>query len=708
MDVHTMHASLDRVCCSYEVCELNSSEDRTADKILGALRRTKYDSGLMRVFATSTTGKPANARPTILLLDEVDGADRRAVEALAGALDEKDKNGKPVITRPVICTCNHPWTSTLRPIMSKARHFSVSLDTPRTARRLMQICEKEGLRADLSFCTKLLEVEEYDLRLSVNTLQLLAVQKRAVGMDLKFDKSDLEALVEVKDSERDQMELLRIALNMIPGLSSLPPAAGPGVNTGPSLRDALKVAAAFESDQLLFNQQLSLFYENMNEVVAEAYRPALAAIYLDHLVEVDASYNSRTVASSSSLHLAALACYAKLHCTAAISINHSHRRKILRPYHSSAEALATRVTQAKRAIIRSVQDSAPHPLLRMLWSSNSFPSQQLPRLVNMCRPALLHSQYSTGTNSTASYRSNKPNDKPGSTGDDYRLYADLHSVPGVFAAFGSLPSSSVAVCHHTIGLLCTYGVDFTRTGLQQQLFSLHSRAVPHMAKKWNAMVEDQRSATPVLSYEPQIDALHFDIFAGFFGFAGADTGDRSTTGDVAVNGLHGVHGFEKECQFLSLQRRLKCDTFTGHMKDTLSHYMLLEQQIQSSPAKMLHRTPWDTSHASIVVVNDGSKHGAVPQPTKNSEYAHSKFRSLQSLIGVCNDVKSAIQKHEANTDTFSKSADTFSKSTDIRNDTVTTTSEPGSKMSLMFVYEDGNSRAARWPVFIQDIIKPML
>ncbi|XP_055387846.1 chromosome transmission fidelity protein 18 homolog [Condylostylus longicornis] len=118
------------------------------------------------------------AGPSILLLDEVEGCDRDAVDALVKLLEEKEKNGKPKIKRA-----------------SSKGLFC----------RLTEICVGEGVDVDGSCLPKLIHFTDADIRSTLNSLQLIAKTFRAEGKRLSGE--DIETFWDDLYHDRDIGEL---------------------------------------------------------------------------------------------------------------------------------------------------------------------------------------------------------------------------------------------------------------------------------------------------------------------------------------------------------------------------------------------------------------------------------------------------------------------------------------------------------------------
>lgn len=88
----------------------------------------------------------------------------------------KEKNTKRPILRPIICICNDINASSL--VKLRPRAYQIRLQRPadiHTVKRLKQVCEDEGLRADGRALSALVGIAKGDLRGCLNTLQVCIV-----------------------------------------------------------------------------------------------------------------------------------------------------------------------------------------------------------------------------------------------------------------------------------------------------------------------------------------------------------------------------------------------------------------------------------------------------------------------------------------------------------------------------------------------------
>ncbi|KDN45594.1 P-loop containing nucleoside triphosphate hydrolase protein [Tilletiaria anomala UBC 951] len=202
----------------YGVFEMNASDARNAGAVEDQIKMALESASLK------------DARPTLVVIDEIDGAtgggggtedgDRskgaggggfiRALIKLVqngmssgkGKGKGKGKKGraKPLL-RPIICICNDLYATSLRPLRPLAK--LVRLQKPPTAllvNRLRQVCEKEALQADTRSLTLLAELTGGDIRSCLNALQfaktksnsLAEVDVRSAALDIKDGSSSVQ------------------------------------------------------------------------------------------------------------------------------------------------------------------------------------------------------------------------------------------------------------------------------------------------------------------------------------------------------------------------------------------------------------------------------------------------------------------------------------------------------------------------------------
>ncbi|THH17123.1 hypothetical protein EW146_g3644 [Bondarzewia mesenterica] len=170
----------------YNVFEINASDARSG-QIVDDRIRPALESG----FSIGST------RPNLVVIDEIDGATGAGDNATSFiqkltqlALEKpfkerrgkkKDPKGKRPLLRPIICICNDLYASSL----AKLRPLSHIIRFTRPAdihivKRLRDICEMEGLKADSRALSTLVGAALGDLRGCLNTLQFIKSRSQDV------------------------------------------------------------------------------------------------------------------------------------------------------------------------------------------------------------------------------------------------------------------------------------------------------------------------------------------------------------------------------------------------------------------------------------------------------------------------------------------------------------------------------------------------
>ncbi len=210
----------------FEVIEINASDERTAS----GLRERVENATQMR---SVLHGQPGHdAKPSAIVLDEIDGAmegrdGKGAITELlklaagegrksgsrgvkkdgerdagsddddeaSGSSGNKKKSSTPKLNRPIICICNDLWAPSLKALRDVARVFQFVPTPPRTmAKRLTEICRKEGLEPDRGAIMQVVEIADGDIRSALNTLQF---------MQRKFGKISRDAITMAAVGHKD-------------------------------------------------------------------------------------------------------------------------------------------------------------------------------------------------------------------------------------------------------------------------------------------------------------------------------------------------------------------------------------------------------------------------------------------------------------------------------------------------------------------------
>ncbi|CAN0227834.1 unnamed protein product, partial [Discosporangium mesarthrocarpum] len=167
----------------YRVYEVNASDDRSAPALRSRLREAMEGATLL-----------ADKRPNLIVLDEVDGTDGKAVASVlvdlvtaplvkGGAGGGKKKKRK-TLTRPLVLICNDQYTPALRPLrpLAKMFVFKPRCSPARLVQRLKTICSAERLCVNSDALTRLADRSHLDVRSCLNTLQFVARKAMAGGV----------------------------------------------------------------------------------------------------------------------------------------------------------------------------------------------------------------------------------------------------------------------------------------------------------------------------------------------------------------------------------------------------------------------------------------------------------------------------------------------------------------------------------------------
>ncbi|RDX46889.1 P-loop containing nucleoside triphosphate hydrolase protein [Lentinus brumalis] len=168
----------------YNVFEINASDARSADVVDERIRP-----------AVESGAKIGSSRPNLVVIDEIDGATggsdnsggfvHRLIQLTQDKPKKKGRKQDPQasrpLLRPIICICNDLYASSLTKLRQHARivRFSRPNDT-HIVRRLREICEGEGMKADPRALSMLVGAVQGDFRGCLNTLQMLKSRNRDV------------------------------------------------------------------------------------------------------------------------------------------------------------------------------------------------------------------------------------------------------------------------------------------------------------------------------------------------------------------------------------------------------------------------------------------------------------------------------------------------------------------------------------------------
>ncbi|TFY71375.1 hypothetical protein EVG20_g1639 [Dentipellis fragilis] len=169
----------------YDVFEINASDARSGQIVEDRIRPA-LESG----YAVGSS------RPNLIVLDEIDGATGGSdnssgfIQKLVQLTYErpqkdkrkkKDNKGKRPLLRPIICICNDLYASSLAKLRPVARivRFTRPADI-HIVKRLRDICEYEGLKAEPRALSTLVGIALGDLRGCLNTLQFIKSRNQQV------------------------------------------------------------------------------------------------------------------------------------------------------------------------------------------------------------------------------------------------------------------------------------------------------------------------------------------------------------------------------------------------------------------------------------------------------------------------------------------------------------------------------------------------
>ncbi|KAI0086408.1 P-loop containing nucleoside triphosphate hydrolase protein [Irpex rosettiformis] len=161
----------------YGVYEINASDARSA-QVVDERIRPALESG----------SRINSAKPTLVVIDEIDGATgggenssgfiAKLIQLTQDKPKKRTKKGEPQVNRPllrpIICICNNLYASSLTKLRPHTRIIRFNRPNDfRLVKRLRDICETEGLKAESRALTTLVGVAQGDLRGCLNTLQLI-------------------------------------------------------------------------------------------------------------------------------------------------------------------------------------------------------------------------------------------------------------------------------------------------------------------------------------------------------------------------------------------------------------------------------------------------------------------------------------------------------------------------------------------------------
>ncbi len=87
--------------------------------------------------------------------------------------------------RPIICICNDQYAPVLRPLRAVAQIYVIKPPNSHDlAKRLLDICTRENLKADLRSILLLVDLVEGDMRSAINSLQFMKTKASSITPEL--------------------------------------------------------------------------------------------------------------------------------------------------------------------------------------------------------------------------------------------------------------------------------------------------------------------------------------------------------------------------------------------------------------------------------------------------------------------------------------------------------------------------------------------
>ncbi|GMH67839.1 hypothetical protein TrST_g13520 [Triparma strigata] len=174
----------------YRVVEVNASDERSG----GILRERVLNAMESR---TLSFDKATEAKPNLVVLDEVDGADNKStIQSLVNIIKQPmpasgASKSAPYLQRPIIFICNHRFAPSLKPLLPYARIFDLNSPPPaKLLNRLKKICSFESLVAPPLVLSNLMTRSNGDIRSCLHTLQFVATKCRAASDSKTVDISN--------------------------------------------------------------------------------------------------------------------------------------------------------------------------------------------------------------------------------------------------------------------------------------------------------------------------------------------------------------------------------------------------------------------------------------------------------------------------------------------------------------------------------------
>ncbi|KAE8220441.1 hypothetical protein CF319_g6032 [Tilletia indica] len=183
----------------YGVFELNASDARNAGAVENIVKMALQSASLKNP-----------KRPTLVLVDEIDGATggamasgsgagaggggegggeggfvRALIKLIEGGRGSKGKGKDKIVSkpllRPIICVCNDAFAPALRGLRPMAKLLRYNRPPTQTlVKRLKEVCELEDMRADTRCLSTLVDMAQGDVRACINALQFLKTRSSKI------------------------------------------------------------------------------------------------------------------------------------------------------------------------------------------------------------------------------------------------------------------------------------------------------------------------------------------------------------------------------------------------------------------------------------------------------------------------------------------------------------------------------------------------
>ncbi|KAF8590060.1 P-loop containing nucleoside triphosphate hydrolase protein [Ramaria rubella] len=167
----------------YQAMEINASDARSGQVVDDRIRP-----------ALESGAAVGSKKPVLLVVDEIDGATggsdntsgfvQKLLQLTFDKAKRKTRANEPrprPLLRPIIAICNDLYSSSLARLRQHARiiRFNRPADV-RLVKRLRDICEIEGMRADSRALSALVGIAQGDMRGCLNTLQFIKSKNQEV------------------------------------------------------------------------------------------------------------------------------------------------------------------------------------------------------------------------------------------------------------------------------------------------------------------------------------------------------------------------------------------------------------------------------------------------------------------------------------------------------------------------------------------------